>query len=188
MTIRATIRKLLLESETQTYETWLKANMRGPLDVSDIKGGLIKEVNPEMMISNFKQYSEIIKSNKIYKQLLSSVQPNECFTNSATVMDYINDTLSSVKVSYVLGMIKEGGNMFGHAWNRIDGKYYDFTLGNPESRQYFGVVEFNNLNEVTSLPMFDPDMECADALNFNGESYDKNGMCSVYQYYKQLGH
>ena len=186
MNIKSAIRKLLLENETQTYETWVKVNMRGPLDISDIEGNLIKEVNPEMMISNFNQYSEIIKSNKIYKRLLTSIKPNECFTNSAVVMDYINDTLSSVKVSYVLGMIKEGGSVFGHAWNRIDGKYYDFTLDRPESREYFGVVEFNNINEVTSLPMFDPDMKCAEALNVNGEAYDKDGMCSVYQYYKQV--
>jgi hypothetical protein len=186
MNIKSAIRKLLLENETQTYETWVKVNMRGPLEISEIEGNLIKEVNPEMMISNFKQYSEIMSTNKIYKRLLNSIQPNECFTNSAVVMDHINDELSSVKATYVLGMIKEGGEMFGHAWNRINGKYYDFTLQTPESREYFGVMEFNNINEVTSLPMFDPDMKCAEALNVNGEAYDKDGMCSVYQYYKQV--
>ena len=59
-------------------------------------------------------------------------------------MDHINDEISNVKVTYVLGLIREGGSMF------------------------------------------DPDMKCAEALNVNGEAYDKNGMCSLYQYYKQI--
>lgn len=186
MIIKESLRRLLLENDISSYDGWLKANMKGPLDISEVNGNLIKEVNPEMMISNFKQYSEIINSNKIYKRLLKLIQPNECFTNSAVVMDHINDEIPNVKATYVLGMIKEGGEMFGHAWNRINGKYYDFTLRTPESREYFGVMEFNNINEVTSLPMFNPDMKCAEALNMNGEAYDKNGMCSLYQYYQEI--
>jgi hypothetical protein len=188
MSIKDTLRRLLLESNHETYGNWLNINMRGPLDVFDVNGNLIKTVDPEIMMSDFKQYSEIINKNKIYKRLMNSIQPNECFTNSAMIMDHLNDELPTVKVTYVLGLIKESGGMFGHAWNKIDDKYYDFTLGDPKSRQYFGVVEFNNINEVTSLPMFDPDVKCAEALDFNGEAYDKDGMCSVYQYYKQLGY
>jgi hypothetical protein len=175
MIIKESLRRLLLENDISSYDGWLKANMKGPLDISEVNGNLIKEANPEIM-----------STNKIYKRLLKLIQPNECFTNSAVVMDHINDEISNVKVTYVLGMIKEGGGMFGHAWNRINGKYYDFTLRTPESREYFGVMEFYNINEVTSLPMFNPDMKCAEALNMNGEAYDKNGMCSLYQYYQEI--
>jgi hypothetical protein len=69
MIIKESLRRLLLENDISTYEGWLKANMRGPLEISEIEGNLIKEVNPEMMISNFKQYSEIMSTNKIYKRL-----------------------------------------------------------------------------------------------------------------------
>ena len=68
MIIKESLTRVLLENDISSYDGWLKANMKGPLDISEVNGNLIKEVNPEMMISNFKQYSEIINSNKIYKR------------------------------------------------------------------------------------------------------------------------
>ena len=68
MIIKESLRRVLLENDISSYDGWWKANMKGPLDISEVNGNLVKEVNPEMMISNFKQYSEIINSNKIYKR------------------------------------------------------------------------------------------------------------------------
>ena len=68
MIIKESLRRVLLENDISSYDGWLKANMKGPLDISEVDGNLVNEVNPEMMISNFKQYSEIINSNKIYKR------------------------------------------------------------------------------------------------------------------------
>lgn len=114
------------------------------------------------------------------------MKPNECFTNSAIVLDTLNEDIDGTQVLFVLGMVKEDGKMFGHAWNKIGDEYYDFTLLSTVGRNYYSIAEFSNINEVTSLPMFNSEGECQNALEVDGEAYDQDGKCSVYPYYKQL--
>ncbi len=137
-----------------------------------------------------KEYVTNIAADKEFNStiktlLIDYVKENECFHNSAKVVDVLADKYPNSQPKFVLGFMSENGKLFGHAWNSINGKDYDFTAEKSVGSQstYFKVAEFNNMGQITSLPVFDPNNKCDSAMSINGESYDVNGKCSIYPYF-----
>ena len=171
------------------YHNWLNSNSK-KVEIHNTKE--ILKVDISLMQRDFDAY---LKDNVNYKYvqkqtrniLENEINPNECFHNAGLVFQSFMNT-HNIEVEYVLGLMTQHGKSFGHAWNRINGVHYDFTAEkmHETTSTYTQIVVFNDLNTIESLPMFNPNGECSHSLNVNGESYDLNGMCSLYPYYKSL--
>lgn len=171
----------------EDYKEWIKKNSKH-VKIDSIKNILKPDLS--LTTSNFDKY---LKQNLEYKEiqnkntkLLNDVlKPNECFHNSALVLQFYSN-IPNIKVEYVLGLMTQNGKTFGHAWNLINGSYYDFTSEIMEETpsEYTEIVRFDDINIIKKLPMFNPNMSCEESFEFNGESYDVDGKCSLYPYYK----
>lgn len=64
MNVRLVLRNRLLESASDGYETWLKSKVGRPLEMSHVIGGLIKDVDPNMMTADFTRYNSLIKNSE----------------------------------------------------------------------------------------------------------------------------
>lgn len=180
------IRQLLKESLEQApqvsdYRAWLRTVVK-PSKISSYK-----DINNVDAVNDMGNYQTNMQKNKELKDfIIKNIEPNECFHNAHKA--YVMLKQKGYDVKFVLGMLSENGQLFGHAWNIVDGTPVDFTAEKlqPTQNKYFKVAELNNQSEIEGLDVFNPEKKCAQAFNSGGESYDKNGMCSVYPYYTSL--
>lgn len=175
--------------QTEEYQLWLNNNSKN-VKIYDIKNILKPDLS--LMTSNFNEYlSQNLKYKEIQKQsndlLNTKININECFQNAGLVFQFYNN-IPNITVEYVLGLMTQNGKTFGHAWNIINDIHYDFTSEKTEKSNsvYNQIVKFNNIENIQNLPMFNPDEKCEESFNVNGESFDINGMCSLYPYYKSI--
>jgi hypothetical protein len=170
MDIRNKFIKVIREYEDvnqQQYLDWVNKVSR-KVDMADLDGNLRSDS------------TEPYTLKKMVRQLLANyIKQNECFTNASLVFKAMSG-IEGVKVAYVLGFMVENGKKFGHAWNIINGKHYDFTarISEEMDNEYYQIAIIDDLNKIKSLPVFNPSGEC------ENEEYDVDGMCSIYPYYK----
>ncbi len=183
------IKKILKESLEQApqvsdYRAWLRTVVK-PIRISPFTQ--INKVDNSDMVNNMQKYQEQVQKNRDLRNFIGTqVEPNECFHNAHKAFVLLRQKGYDVK--FVLGLMSENGQMFGHAWNIVDGINVDFTSEKLQENgnKYFQVAVLDNQSKIEGLDVFNPNAKCEMAFNANGESYDKNGMCSVYPYYTSL--
>ncbi len=180
------IRRILKESLEQApqvsdYRAWLRTVVK-PSKISQYK-----KINNVDAVNDMQNYQENMQKNKdLTNFIINNVEPNECFHNAYKAFVLLKQ--KSYDVKFVLGLMSENGQMFGHAWNIVNGVPVDFTAEKLQQNQnkYFQVAVLDNQSQIQGLDVFNPEKKCAQAFNSGGESYDKNGMCSVYPYYTSI--
>jgi hypothetical protein len=179
--IKNKIRENIENNQVSQYKAWL-SSVAKPVRINPITN--IVRVEPSDMYNNIEKYQKNLALSKSIKTfLIENIEPNECFHNAGKVLQFFKN--QGFEVSFVLGILIENGKKFGHAWNKINGVYYDFTAEKSEKikNKYFEVASIDNELEIQSLDVFNPNAKCEHEFNVDGESYDVNGMCSVYPYF-----
>lgn len=180
--IKTKLRENIETTRISQYKDWLKGNAK-PIIVSDLTE--LNKIDPNGMLGDIERYQKDVALNKSIKQfLINNIEINECFHNAAKVFEFFKK-IDGFDVSFILGTMTENGKTFGHAWNKINDKYFDFTAEKTEKQnnRYFEVVALNDFSNIMNLEVFNPDAKCKHELTVAGESYDINGMCSLYPYY-----
>jgi len=175
--------------DTQDYKKWLLNNSK---DVKINNSKNILKPDLSLTTSNFNEYlSQNLEYKNLQKQsnklLETVIIPNECFHNASLVFQFYSN-IPNIQVDYVLGLMTQGNKIFGHAWNVINGVHYDYTSEKSDAitSKYTEIVRFNDINTIKNLPMFNPNEKCENSFDVDGESFDIDGMCSLYPYYKSL--
>lgn len=180
------VKKLLRESLEQApqiseYRSWLSST------VKQVKVYPYTSINKIDAVNDMSNYQENMQKNKDLKKfIIDNIEPNECFHNAYKT--FVTLKGQGYDVIFVLGMLGENGKLFGHAWNIVNGLNVDFTAEKQEENgnKYYRVVGFTDLGQIQGLSVFNPNEKCEYAFSHNGENYDRNGMCSVYPYYKSI--
>jgi hypothetical protein len=189
--IKNKIRTIISENvdNIKLYKEWINSN-KVRIKINKISsffnvGVNLNSFNPEEFAKNKENLNKL---RPIINDFINTkINQNECFHNAAKTFEFFNKM--GYDVSFVLGMMIEGDKKFGHAWNKIDGKYYDLTADKNETdlpNQYYKIVELNDIVSITSLDVFNPNYDCKHKLTIEGENYDKNGMCSLYPYFMSI--
>jgi len=176
--------KLLKENNIfNEYKNWVNKTKK-LTPISTIHS--LTAIKPnDMLDKNIVQQKTELK-NTIINFINNNINPNECFHNAGKVFQLFNKL--GHESTFVLGLMIENGKVFGHAWNKIDGQYYDFSLAKtPEiTNKYYPFFEYNNENQIKNLDVFNPNIDCKFSITINNENYDKFGLCSVYPEYLKL--
>jgi len=174
----------------ENYNNWLETN-RIEVNINNLSSLLKPDLT--LMTSNFGEYTKQNELSKKYKPILvdllnTKIKMNECFNNAGIVFQTFTP-VDGIEVFYVMGIMVENGKEFGHAWNIINGKHYDFSsekTSDANINNYYQVVVLNNLSDIENLSVFDTNTKCGQGFSVNGDSFDDNGMCSLYPYFLKL--
>jgi hypothetical protein len=173
------LKKIIKESlDYVQYEKWVGS--LGSVKVVGI-GSVVPDVSPDLMISNFSEYSKLMKLKKLLGFIKANAQPNECFHNAANTHLLLQEEGFDSK--FVLGFLVESDKKFGHGWVKLNNIYFDPTIVEPKGN-YLVAAELEDRDKIMGLSVFNPDEKCEDAFHGKGETYDHNGNCSVYPYFR----
>jgi hypothetical protein len=182
--IKNKLRENIQNNQYGEYNNWLKSTVKAN-KITSISN--LTKIDPSSMFNDIDSYQKNMQLNKEIKSLLiNNITPNECFHNAGIVYQFFKN--KGIEVTFVLGILIENGKKFGHAWNKINGVAYDFTAEKSENTnsRYFEVVSLNDESAIKNLSVFNPNAQCEHEFQIDGESYDVNGMCSIYPYYLSI--
>lgn len=163
------------------YRSWLSGT------VKQVKVYPYTAINKLDVVNDTENYQANMQKNKDLKKfIINNIEPNECFHNAYKT--FVTLKAQGYDVIFILGMLGENGKLFGHGWNQVNGVNVDFTAEKQEENgnKYYRVAGFSDLGQIQQLDVFNPNKKCEFAFEHEGESYDRNGMCSVYPYYLSL--
>ncbi|TXG75749.1 hypothetical protein E6Q11_06830, partial [Candidatus Dojkabacteria bacterium] len=108
--IKKLLREYLSENDSSRYAKWVSNITKKTSNVLYAKTDLISDVDSSEAMNDIWGYQKKVGMNKVYKTILSHMTPNECFNNSAMVVDYMNNNnvTKSKKVGFVLGFVSDG--------------------------------------------------------------------------------
>ena len=175
-------RKELWNTRLEEVKKYIDENRKRPSKHNINKN--IKKLGTWLSLQNLEYKNLQKQSNKLLETVII---PNECFHNASLVFQFYSN-IPNTQVEYVLGLMAQGNKIFGHAWNVINGVHYDYTSEKSDAitSKYTEIVRFNDINTIKNLPMFNPNEKCENSFDVDGESFDIDGMCSLYPYYKSL--